>query len=73
MQDSASSREHGAIGGSISGVEQKYAFRKLALGLVVSPEESSTSPFIVSEDGPELDLISALFPCSGGSTYKIQA
>ncbi|KAL3133622.1 hypothetical protein ABBQ32_008142 [Trebouxia sp. C0010 RCD-2024] len=47
MQDSASSREHGAIGGSISGVEQKYAFRKLALGLVVSPEESSTSPFIV--------------------------
>lgn len=54
MQDSASSRKHGAIGGSVSGIEQKYASKKLALGLVVSPEESSTSPFIVSEDRPEL-------------------
>ena len=48
MQDATSSDEHKPIGGSLTGLEQTLASRKLAKGLVVSPDESSTSPFIVS-------------------------
>lgn len=56
MQRFTSSRKHGATGGSIPDVEQKYAFKKLAAGLIVSPEETSTSPFIVRTDLPVFGL-----------------
>ena len=48
MQDATTSGEQKPTGGGFTDSEQTLASRKLAKGLVVSPDESSTSPFIVS-------------------------